>query len=104
MNDFFSNVVSSLNIPQYENLTVDIDQFEDPGLIKNKNHPSIRAIKENSKDNQFTFESISKSDIKKEILNLDSTKAIHNLICVQKSLNKMPMNSQNPCFLNLGDL
>ena len=28
MNDFFSNVISSLNIPQYEDLTVDINLFE----------------------------------------------------------------------------
>ena len=32
------------------------------------------------------------------ILNLDSTKAIHSLIYQQKSLNKTPMYSQNPCF------
>ena len=48
MNDFFLNVVSSVNIPQYEDLTVDIDQFEDAVLRNNekhKNHPSIKAIK-----------------------------------------------------------
>ena len=45
---------------------------------KYKNHPKFRVIKENSNDNHLTFDSISKSDIKKEILNLDSTKAIQD--------------------------
>lgn len=63
---FFSNTGSSFNIPEYEHITTDIDQFEDQVISakKYKNHPSIRAIKENSKDNQFTFESLSKSDIR----------------------------------------
>ena len=68
MNDFFSNVICSLNIPQYEDLNVDINQFEDTELRANKkcqNHTSVRAFKENNKDNQLTFESISKPDIKK---------------------------------------
>ena len=46
------------------------------------------AIKENSKDNQFTFESISKSDIKKEILNPNSTKAIQGSIYQEKNIKQ----------------
>ena len=64
MNHFFSNVVSNLSIPQYEDPTVDIDHFEEPSPKANENyinHPSIRAIKENNKDNHFTFGNISKS-------------------------------------------
>ena len=64
MNDFFSNVVSNLNIPQSEDPTVDIDHFEEPSPKANENyinHPSNRAIKENNKDNHFTFENKSKS-------------------------------------------
>lgn len=44
---FFSNVVSSVNISQYEDLIVDINQFEDAAIRDNekyKNHPSIREI------------------------------------------------------------
>lgn len=55
---FFSNVVSSVNISQYEDLIVDINQFEDAAIRDNekyKNHPSIRGFKVNSKDNQFAF-------------------------------------------------
>ena len=69
MNDFFSNVVSNLNILQYEDPTVDIDHFEEPSPKANENyinHPSIRAIKENNKDK-----------ITKKIgVNLDSINAI----------------------------
>ena len=77
---FFPNVESDSNIPQYEHLTIDIDQFDDPSIRakeKYKNHPSTRDIKENSKDKQFTLGCISKSEVKNEkILNLDRIKAI----------------------------
>ena len=84
LNDFFSNVVSNLNIPPYEDPSVNADQFEDPVLQANekyKYHPSIKAIKgKNIKqftlNKIFTFQTISRSDIKKEILRLDSSKAI----------------------------
>ena len=36
INHFFSNVVSSLNMPEYEDLTTDIDQFENPVLSAKK--------------------------------------------------------------------
>ena len=78
LNDFFSNVVSSLNIPPYKDPSVNPDQFEDPVLKANekyKNYPSIKAIKERNINKVFKFQSISRSDIKKEILSLDSSKA-----------------------------
>ena len=77
-NDFFSNVVSSLNIPPYKDPSVNPDQFEDPVLKANekyKNHPSIKAIKERNINKVFKFQSISRSNIKKESLSLDSSKA-----------------------------
>ena len=49
LNDFFSNVVYNLNIPPYEDLSVNLNQFENPVLKANekyKYHPSIKAIKE----------------------------------------------------------
>ena len=79
LNDFFSNVVSNLNIPSYEDPSVNPDQFEDPVLKANeryKYHQSIKAIKENNLNKTFTFQTISRSDIKKEILRLDNAKAI----------------------------
>ena len=78
LNYFFSNVVSSLNVPSYKDPSVNPDQFEDPVLKANekyKNHPSIKAIKERNINKVFKFQSISRSDIKKEIFSLDSSKA-----------------------------
>ena len=40
-----------------------------------KNHPSIVAIKSKTANKYFKFNSISKAEIEKEILNLDSSKA-----------------------------
>lgn len=49
---------------------------------------NTRAIKENSKDNQLTFDNISQSDIKKGILNLDCTNlAIQDSHIPRKSLS-----------------
>ena len=107
MNDLFSNVVSSLNIPEYEDPTVDIDQFKGSVLRankKNKNHPRIRAIKEKGKDNPLTFENISKSDIKKEILNLDSTKAIQDSHIPTKIFKRNADVFTRFLFVNLADL
>ena len=77
--DFFSNVVSNLNIPPYEDPSVNPDQLEDPVLKANekyKYHPSIKAIKEKNLNKTFTFQTMSRSDIKKEIIRLGNSKAI----------------------------
>ena len=53
-NNFFSSIVAKLNIPKYEDLSVNSanleDQFENL-IIKYKNHPSIRAILDKSRQN-----------------------------------------------------
>ena len=38
LNDFFSNVVSNLNIPPYEDPSVNPEQFEDPVLKANEKY------------------------------------------------------------------
>ena len=47
-------------------------------MAQYKNHPSIDAIKSKSTNKYFKFNSISKAEIEKEILNLDSSKACQN--------------------------
>ena len=52
LNEFFSNIVKNLKIPEYENLNRNIQKVKDPvlkAILKYKNHPSIIAIKEKSK-------------------------------------------------------
>ena len=57
---------------------MEIDHTEDPILRiieQYKNHPSIVAINENNLAKQFSFKYIPKSDVEREILNLDVSKA-----------------------------
>ena len=77
-NNFFTRAVSNLNIPPFVDQSVEIEHIEDPILSiieRYKNHPSIVAIKEKNLNKQFSFEYIPKSDVKREILNLDVSKA-----------------------------
>ena len=77
-NNFFTSAVSNLNIPPFVDPSVEIDHIEDPILRiieQYKNHPSIVALTEKKLNKQFSFEYIPKSDVKKEILNLNVTKA-----------------------------
>ena len=49
LNEFFSNIVQSFRIPEYENLNPNLENVKDPvfkAILKYKNHPSIIAIKE----------------------------------------------------------
>ena len=67
-----------MNIPKYEDLSVNSVNSEDPleNLVaKYKNHPSIRAILDESPDTSFSLKTVSKKDIEKEILNLNIAKA-----------------------------
>ena len=47
LNEFFSNIVKILNIPEYENLNPNLENVKETVLktiLKYKNHPSITAI------------------------------------------------------------
>ena len=47
LNNFFSEVVTSLDLPQYVDPTVNVEDIEDPvarAVEKYKNHPSTRLI------------------------------------------------------------
>ena len=80
LNNFFSEVVTNLNLPQYHDPTVNVDDIEDPvarTVEKYKNHPSTRLIKENYRNtnNTFHFENVSVKEIENELKNLLSSKA-----------------------------
>ena len=80
LNNFFSEVVTNLNLPQYHDPTVNVDDNEDPvarTVEKYKNNPSIRLIKENYRNTNDTFhsENVSVKEIEKELKNLLSSKA-----------------------------
>ena len=80
LNNFFAEVLTNLNLPQYHDPTVNVNDIEDPvarTVEKYKNHPSIRLIKENYRNtnNTFHFENFSVKKIEKELKNLLSSKA-----------------------------
>ena len=74
----FINVVSKLNFRKYHGKLVKIHYIKDTktrSLEQYKNHPSIVVIKYKSTNKYFKFNNIYKSEMDKEILNLDSLKA-----------------------------
>ena len=80
-NNFFTSVVSNLNIPLYQDPFIDSHQTENRighlilRIIKQyKNHPSIIAVNNQNMDRGFSFKEITKSEINLDILNLDSSK------------------------------
>ena len=82
MNEFFANVVTNLNIPQFNQTDRTSENISDPvikAIVKYWAHPSIIAIKENrtSKSN-FNSSFVEKVDILKEIKILQSNKATQN--------------------------
>ena len=77
-NNFFISAVSNLNISWYVDSSIKFDHIDDEILRvvkKYKNDPSVVAIKYKNVNSQFSFRPITKSEIYKEILNLDFSKA-----------------------------
>ena len=79
MNEFFSNVVTNLNITQFNQIDQIPENISDPvikAIVKYRAHPSIIASKKNyaSKSN-FDFSFVEKADILKENKMLQLNKA-----------------------------
>ena len=69
LNDFFTSVVSNLNIPRYQDPLIDSDQTDNQighpirRIIEQyKNQPSILAINNQNLDRQFLFQESKKSE------------------------------------------
>ena len=83
LNNFFSEVTTKLNLPQYGDPTANVEDIEDPvarAVKKYKNHPSITQIKENYRNtnNTFHFEKVSAKETEKELKYLFSSKAVQD--------------------------
>ena len=77
-NNFFSSIGAKLNVPKYEDLSVNSVNSENPleNLVpKYKNHRSITAILGKSPNISFSLKTVSKKEIEREILNLNVAKA-----------------------------
>ena len=79
LNDFFSNVVQTLDISRISNEEQFINCIEDRTLkavLKYRKHPNIVAIRNKCKNKgSFSFVGFDKKEIEKEILKLDANKA-----------------------------
>ena len=79
LNDFFSNLIKSLNFPQKNHNDWNFVNVRDPTLksiLKYHHHSSILGIEEKTKRvSVFIFNHISKEDSMKEIQGLDVSKA-----------------------------
>ena len=79
LNDFFSNIITNLGIPQYiqgEPVSQNIDDLLMKAIVKYRLHPSIIAIKEKCVSSfSFSFSQVERDEIIKEINNLKINKA-----------------------------
>ena len=79
MNELFSNIITTLGIPQYnetEPLSLNIGDPLMKAIMKYRFHPSIVAIKKNCNSGlSFSFSQVERHEIMKEINNLKTNKA-----------------------------
>ena len=84
MNSFLSSFLTSLKIPEYKDYDISfIENVSDPIIkliLKYRNHPSILTIGEARKNKLnkqplFSFSKVTKNEIVKELLSLDTSKA-----------------------------
>ena len=71
MNDFFSSIVTNLNLPEPQNADPLSDNIDHPTLkaiMKWRNHPSVLAITAVHENRErLTFSSVTLADVAKEI-------------------------------------
>ena len=122
LNNFYSNIITNLNIPEYEDTTTQVNELEDPilkAIEKYKNHPSIRAINTKGPFGTFSFSEINREEVMKEIQSLDTNKASQesdipiklikqNLdlfsVFMHESFNKTMETSKFPSVLKLANI
>ena len=113
MNEFFSNIITTLGIPQYNETEPVSHNIGDPlmkAIMKYRFHPSIVAIKKNcSSSLSFSFSQVDRYEIMKEINNLKTNNNIPtNLVkensvilgdCIFGNYNNCVSSSLFPNFL-----
>ena len=92
---FFSNIVSDLKIIDYNNCHPLAENIQEPvlkAIIKHRNHPRILTIgKVRKKNQQFSFRSVDKEEILKEILNLDKFRCIKRKMLIFTKIFFIPI-------------
>ena len=107
LNNFFSNIIKSLGIPQYKDAELVGQNISDQvlkAIIKYRSHPSIKAIKEQCNTNLYSsFSQIGHDEIMKELNNLDTNKAIQNTDIPTKLIKENSDIFANFIFENLNN-
>ena len=92
LNEFFSNIITTLGIPQYnetEPLSHDIGDPLMKAIMKYRLHPSIVAIKKNCNSGlPFSFSQVERHEIMKEINNLKTNKATQSIYIPTKRIKE----------------
>ena len=109
LNNYFSCIVTNLKLPSYEDPTINVENIADPvlkALKKYKNHPSIRITNDKYKTNSvFTFNQVSLEEIKKEIKNLNPSKASQSsdipTKIIRQNLDLFAPTSRNESIIDL---
>ena len=122
LNNAFSNILKDLNIPQYNDPTINLEGIDNPILAaieKYKNHPSIQAILSKGPFKNFSFSKVNLDCILKHIKNINIQKAsqeseIPNKIVkdnhdifgpfIHKSLNQVIECSKFPKALKMANI
>ena len=94
LNTFFSNAVKNLKIPRFSNTNSLAERLSNPTLksiVKNKNSPSIVAIRNASNNSHFHFNEVSVEEVYKEIRKLSPCKSAHRVLiflseCLRRTL------------------
>ena len=92
LNNFFSDIVQNLKIPEYkeqDQISASISDSVMRAVVKYRVHHSIIALKENCNSNTpFNFSFVNKEDILKEIKKLKANKATQNTEIATKLINE----------------
>ena len=78
LNNAFSNILTDLNIPQYNDPTINLEGIDNPileAIEKYKNHPGIQAILSKGPFKNFSFAKVNLDCILKHIKNINIQKA-----------------------------
>ena len=92
LKSLFSNIVQNIDISRYSNdetLVRNTNNATLKVILKHRNHPSNIAIQNKCKDRgNFNFIKVDQKKVKKEILNLDVSKALQSSDVLIKVLKK----------------
>ena len=93
LNEFFSNIITTLEIPHYNEMKPVSHNIGDPlikAIIKYRLHPSIMPIKENChSDLSFSFSQVKRDEIMKQINNLKTNKVTQSTNTPTKLIRKI---------------